>query len=266
MNNEPPQQATSLPDSLIPIVVGITGHRDLRLDDIPRLEGEVRKIFLNLKHNYPDTPLITLSPLAEGADRLVARIGLEQGAQLYVPLPLPRAEYEKDFNTPESGSEFNQLIEQSAECFELPLLIGNTPENIREYGPERNLQYTQVGAFIVRHSHVLIALWDGTDNGLEGGTAQIVEYKLKGIPETYKPLQYHLEIIDTGPVYHIVTPRQRNPQPQGEPFSFKLLLPLLESDDTAEQKAHFGMLERINNFNRNLTELASRVEQKIRPD
>ena len=266
MNNEPPQQATSLPDSLIPIVVGITGHRDLRFDDIPRLEEEVRKIFLNLKHNYPDTPLITLSPLAEGADRLVARIGLEQGAQLYVPLPLPRAEYEKDFNTPESGSEFNQLIEQSAECFELPLLIGNTPENIREYGPERNLQYTQVGAFIVRHSHVLIALWDGTDNGLEGGTAQIVDFKLNGILEPYTPLKYPLDLIDTGPVYHIVTPRQRNPQPQGEPFSFKLLLPLLESDDTAEQKAHFGMLERINNFNRNLTELASRVEQKIRPD
>ncbi|MBK9707441.1 MAG: hypothetical protein IPO77_10680 [Acidobacteria bacterium] len=93
-----------------------------------------------------------------------------------------------------------------------------------------------------------------------------MDYKLKGIPETYKTLQYHLDIIDTGPVYHIVTPRQRNPQPQGEPFLFKLLFPLPESKDNSRQKTHFEMLERINNSNRNLTELASRVQQNIRPD
>ena len=68
-----------LPDRL-PLVIGVTGHRDLRDQDVPRLEQEVAAIISGLRRDYlgddQETPIIVLSALAEGADRLVARVAL----------------------------------------------------------------------------------------------------------------------------------------------------------------------------------------------
>ena len=60
----------------LPFVVGVTGHRDLRPDDGPNLEKAVQKAFERIRKECPDTPLVLLSSLAEGADRLVAHFAL----------------------------------------------------------------------------------------------------------------------------------------------------------------------------------------------
>src|SRR5689334_3508341 len=87
-----------LPDRL-PLVIGVTGHRDLRNQDIPALEHEVAAIITTLRTDYlhGETPLIVLSSLAEGADRLAARVALAHGAQLIAPMPMPVEEYRRDF-------------------------------------------------------------------------------------------------------------------------------------------------------------------------
>jgi hypothetical protein len=81
----------SLPDRL-PLVIGVTGHRDLRDEDVARLEAEVAGVIAGLRRDYLDgdgeTPIIVLSALAEGADRLLARVALAR-ARLIAPLPLP---------------------------------------------------------------------------------------------------------------------------------------------------------------------------------
>ena len=74
--------------SLIPLVIGVTGHRDLREKDVPTLTDRVKAVFDELAAQHPDTPLILLSPLAEGADRLVARAALQWAADLNVSLEL----------------------------------------------------------------------------------------------------------------------------------------------------------------------------------
>src|SRR5690242_9793274 len=55
---------TPLPDRL-PLVIGVTGHRDLRDQDVPTLEREVAAIFARLRHDYlhgdTETPIIVLS-------------------------------------------------------------------------------------------------------------------------------------------------------------------------------------------------------------
>src|SRR5439155_17705848 len=72
----------------IPLVIGVTGHRDLRPEDYERLSSAVVEFSQLLRQRYPHTPLILLSPLAEGADRLVAEVSLRMGARLVVPLPM----------------------------------------------------------------------------------------------------------------------------------------------------------------------------------
>jgi len=83
----------------LPLVIGVTGHRDLAPQDIPRIRESLAALFVGLRRQYPHTPLRLLSPLAEGADRLVAKVALEHGAELVVPLPMDEAEYRKDFRT-----------------------------------------------------------------------------------------------------------------------------------------------------------------------
>ncbi len=51
----------------LPIVVGVTGHRDLRQQDLPALEAIVKRLLQQLQATHPHTPLLVLSPLAEEA-------------------------------------------------------------------------------------------------------------------------------------------------------------------------------------------------------
>jgi len=212
----------------LPIVVGVTGHRDLRTQDLPALEGVVKRILRELLAAHPHTPVLVLSPLAEGSDRLVARVALEVGVRLIVPMPLPQDLYEQDFSSDESRAEFGQLLSRAESSCVLPLMAGNTVEGIRQHGDQRNRQYAQVGALIAKLSQVFIALWDGrTGAGHDdkvGGTGEVVRFRLEGIPPSYEPAANPLSLSSSGPVHHIVTPREGQPVPEGA-LTDTLLLP-----------------------------------------
>src|SRR4029450_11208351 len=137
----------ALPDRL-PLVIGVTGHRDVRDQDIPVLEREVGAIISALQHDYlhgdAETPLIVLSSLAEGADRLVARVALAHGAQLVAPMPMPVEEYRRDFEPglkPGNAAEFEALLAQAITAPVMPFAPGNSLAAVREDGAKRAEQY-----------------------------------------------------------------------------------------------------------------------------
>jgi hypothetical protein len=208
----------------LPLVIGATGHRDLCDKDLPDLEREVKAAIKRLKcqylHNDPETPIVVLSSLAEGGDRLIARVAMGLGAKLVAPLPMAESEYRRDFLDPElrlkpdAIVEFDSLKELAVAKPVMRLAEGNTSENVREKA-RRALQYREVGLFIVRHCHVLIALWDGdASNTATGGTAEVVRFKRDGIPlEVSESAQATLDAPEIGPVIHIVTPRTKSPDP-----------------------------------------------------
>jgi len=221
----------------LPLVIGVTGHRDLRDEDQEPLKAQVGQVFAELRNRYPSTPLILLSALAEGSDRLVAQVALEKGVRLIAPLPLPRALYEEDFQIQASRDEFNQLLQQAEYWFELPLLQDAREEEVRRPGSARDEHYAQLGAYIVLHSQILIALWDGTDTNQIGGTSQIVQFCLWGVPKPYAPPQSLLDEPEGELLYHIVTPRVTNPTPVGKPFTLHKLTSAsgTREDASAEQ-------------------------------
>ena len=95
-------------DSLISIIFGITGHRDLREQDIPNLEKSVASIFKEFQTKYPHTELILISALAEGADMLVARVAKKLGVTLHVLLPYEKEDYLNSFiDRAKNEKEFN---------------------------------------------------------------------------------------------------------------------------------------------------------------
>ena len=74
---------------LVPIVLAVTGHRDVREADLTALAAAVTAQLRLLSEKHPHSPCVLLSGLAEGADRLAARCALEVGWTLGVVLPLP---------------------------------------------------------------------------------------------------------------------------------------------------------------------------------
>ncbi len=95
--------------SLIPFLVAMTGHRDLRPQDLDLLRQEVRAIFSGMRRRMPNTPLILLTGLAEGADQLVAEVALEQNVLLAAAIPMPIDIYREQM-TDEARKKFDGLL------------------------------------------------------------------------------------------------------------------------------------------------------------
>src|SRR5262249_19857435 len=63
--------------------------------------------------------LSMVSALAEGADRIVAEAGLAAGLDLSAILPFARAEYRKDFPSETARRDYDSLLANAADVFEL---------------------------------------------------------------------------------------------------------------------------------------------------
>lgn len=106
---------------------------------------------------------VLVSALAEGADRLVARIAVSAlGARLEVALPLPAEDYMRDFETPASRAEFTDLLGRSART------VVMVPQATRADA------YLAVGHHLVDTCDVLVAVWNGRPAAGRGGTAEVV--------------------------------------------------------------------------------------------
>jgi len=159
-----------------------------------------------------------MSALAEGADQIVAEEAVTLRIPLIAALPMPRDIYVTDFDKTRVRENFNQLLSQASEIFELPITPGNTRRSIAEYGKNRTRQYAQLGVFLCAHSHILMALWDGNENDKLGGTASVVRFQhhdiMRGYTRTSETNHLILADDESDLVYHIVCSRD---QPSGEP-------------------------------------------------
>jgi len=184
-----------------PIVIGVTGHRELRERDIPRLRELVRAELTKLKTEYPYSPFVMLSSLAAGADLLCAEVAIELGITLKCPLPMELDQYRLDFDA-EALANFDAMLAQAEEVFVAPA-TEPPPEEM-----SRNFYYRQAGIYVTTHSHVLLALWDGSPAKPDGcGTAEAVDFMLNG---SYKSDCNEFRAANDGGVIHISTPRLGN--------------------------------------------------------
>jgi hypothetical protein len=141
--------------------IGVTGHRTIPNEDLIR--SKIQKTIQNI-HKSTKSNLIVISPLAEGADRLVAQESLRCGSKLKVVLPLELTDYMDDFKTIESKDEFLDLLNNASEVVTL------------KGAPTRNDSYLQMGQKIVDGCELIIAVWDGKDSHGKGSTFEIIEY------------------------------------------------------------------------------------------
>lgn len=163
--------------------VGVTGSRVLSPEALAPLRGHIHHVLSLICDEVSHYSLTTqaptfrlLSPLAEGADRLVAETALPLGYVLESPLPFTQTDYETDF--PATAPEFRALLAQAAHKLELD---GGR-------GDDENRSYESVGRHVVRNSDLLIAIWNGRPAQGRGGTGDIVRFAIRsGVPVWWLP-------------------------------------------------------------------------------
>jgi len=193
--------------SLVPFVLAVTGHRDLRPQDFDTLRDRVREVFAGAQKRMPSTPLVLLTGLAEGADQLVAQVALDQGVSLAAALPMPLDVYRTTMSEA-AQKTLDSLYAQSAIQIVLPTQ-GQTPDELLHSEEARTQCYEALALFLARHGQALIALWDGKHSDKRGGTSRVVHYVRQGIASEGE------EEVESrcGIVYQVLTPRMSGDEP-----------------------------------------------------
>jgi hypothetical protein len=209
--------------------LGITGTRNLpeaaRAQLRPGLESLLDRIAAAAQaarneaaiYDTTEPPLLRLiTPLAEGADRLVAEVAQAKGWRIEVLLPFAAKTYREDFATPATPgvtaeactAEFDHLL---AAATQVTTLDGDGSPN------HRNRSYEAAGRMVVRNCDLLIAIWDG-ETGVErrGGTAEIIRFAARFGP----PIWWLHPTGDHSPCVLLDTPdlRRRAPPPGAAAF------------------------------------------------
>lgn len=201
-------------DAVSPFVVGVSGHRDLRTEDLPHLRAAVTAILRRLAEHLPDSELRIVAGMATGADLLVAQTALELGYAVDALLPMPLEHYAADFD-PDSFDLLKRLLaDPRVRSRELPLSTAG--EGAGSDIPDRDVHYAMLTRHLVRGCSLLIALWDGEPSPLPGGTADTV-LRYLGVRTDRNKDEVRIEFSEAGPnpdiparlVYWIPTARAK---------------------------------------------------------
>ena len=141
------------------VSVGAAGHRILT--DVEALQRGIDRSLDAVERIALGRAISIVSPLAEGADRLIVQRALARpGARLAVArLPLPMDDYLADFTSVASKEEFRRLVSQADEVIAPASAQG------------RDAAYHAAGLAVLDRSEVLIAVWDGQ----RGNTGTMVD-------------------------------------------------------------------------------------------
>lgn len=282
------------PSDMIPIVIGVVGHRDIPKKDEVIIERAIEKKLLEVMRECPNSPIYLLTALADGADRLAYRaaekvrtMGMStakrcvwhSGKQLKVGavLPLPVSEYERDFaSSPESLAEFREILKRVDWYSEPSQYVEQCAEdeNPGNDVEARNRCYRANGLFIARHSQLIIACWDGISKNTVGGTSDIVRFCREGLEIEVGNATHLTNMPDTRPVHHILTRRGHGPQLKDQGFppgTSKDLFPEYRWDKTfplkerqkSEKDRWRDIRHRFEEFNRSMVEVGSKATTQL---
>jgi len=160
------------PESKVPFFVGVVGHRQLRPEEIPRLQQEFDAHIQSLLKKLRKTRIIVLTGNAEGADWIPQASKHRDHFSICAVLPFAKDEYVKDFPTKKQRAEFDQALNQ---C-DYVLVSPHSPTG-RVTGKQRDKAYRDCARWISDNSNLLIGFWDGMEPKGVGGTSETINYR-----------------------------------------------------------------------------------------
>ncbi len=292
-------------DAKIPLILGITGNRDIFKNDVVTIKKKFSEIFKILINKYSSTPIILLTPLADGVDRIIAELASDEfkdNIHISVPLPLDINTYKSTFGKGILDKSVSKDIEEkfiakSILEFETLLNKVNTQKNI--YLPNtipmifdkehydsldddnkkeiRRKQYSLVGEYISIHSHILIAVYDKDGKAQIGGTFEVVDKKLNGTYEYFDNSKENVTNSERGIVYemdiHRLSSKTQKRKKNLEVYKcypdgskLKLKKQFFNFFKNRTEKIHTQYINEINNFNKDVEQNIEIILDKAKKD
>jgi hypothetical protein len=166
------------------LYIGITGHRDIKVDDIEKVRLTFKTLIKEILNTKPNTNINIMSGLAEGADQVITKAAfelIEEGYPIIIiaVLPMSLEEYKNDFKDNEL-KKFRDLISRldNHKCKFIELTDDANRVNC----------YNNLGSYLINNSDFLISIWDGNYNKNLGGTYQVTLSALQTTREDNKSL------------------------------------------------------------------------------
>ena len=175
------------------IYICITGNRDISNEQSIFIKKNIEDFLKKSLENKNLEEIIILTPLADGVDRIIADVVLDNFSDMKILVPLPFGEeiYKNTFgkglkinniSQAESIKEYENLLEKIKKhnkCDNIYINLKFDKENylnqnIEEQRKIRNEQYAFLGEFLIEKSDILIAVYDKNREIKKGGTIEIV--------------------------------------------------------------------------------------------
>lgn len=173
----------------IPVIVGVTGHRNIVEEDKPFLKEQVMKSLKEIQElckskekGGEDTPVIMLNAFAQGADMLCAEAAFELGIGVYAVLPCEKEKYVNSFDNATDKAKLDGCLAKTKRQYVAPDIEKNKAWIKKTINiDDDSYEYRQLGIYMAEHSHVLIALWDGKapKKAYGCGTVEVIKFALE---------------------------------------------------------------------------------------
>jgi adenylate cyclase len=155
-----------LAESSSALRVAAIGHRIISpktREAVQRSAGHILGAIRQAAQRPEGPDLVVISPLAQGADQLIAEAGLGQGYQLQAILPGPQADYEKSFDLGEEDAEmaiFHGFLDKARRGHGIEELHGDLARE-----DTRNRAFLHCADVVIRKSDMVLAIlsadrWD----------------------------------------------------------------------------------------------------------
>ena len=181
------------------IYICITGNRDISNEQSIFIKKNIEDFLKKSLENKNLEEIIILTPLADGVDRIIADVVLDNFSDMKILVPLPFGEeiYKNTFgkglkinniSQAESIREYEDLLEKIKKhnkCDDIYINFEFDKENylnqnIDKQRKIRNEQYALLGEYLIEKSDILIAVYDKNREIKKGGTIEIVnKFNLK---------------------------------------------------------------------------------------
>ena len=176
-------------EGTIPVIVGVTGHRNIVEEDKDALKAQVKESLIEIQNlckakdkNGTDTPVVMLNAFAQGADMLCAEVAFNLGIEVYAVLPREKDKYIESFDDEDDKAKLYEYLDKTTRCFVAPDIEKNKGFIKRTINiDDSSYEYRQLGIYMAEHSHILIALWDGKPPKAEYGcgTVEVIKFALE---------------------------------------------------------------------------------------
>lgn len=168
-----------------PVIVGVIGHRDPLPENKEKLFQTFTDILNAIQSINPNSQIVVVSPLADGADRIASKVAISsEKYRLIACLPFSREEYVEDFSD-NSKIEFQEYLYSANEIWE--------PDSTEFQS--RDIAYEKCAKKIVEVSDICIAFWDGELLNSIGGTSHTIHSILQS--SAHQNTKLKLVHIDT---------------------------------------------------------------------